>query len=256
MESRRSCSCTAPSPDPRSGRASSRPGSPRAATRSRCRGCPARCRGARLRDYVRAGAGRRPTRSGRRRSSSAIRSAASSPSTSRRSARSPASCWSPRPGPCGLGPSLWQLSARGARRARHRCCRPGRRRRAARARGGAPGALHRGDAGRLDRRGRRPASDRESPLALLDGADLGPAGLVPRPPRPDDRGARRPGRLRAGHRPLGDRAGLRRRDRARPRRRARPADRPALEEPRLADQRLDRRARPRPAAAALPPRSA
>ena len=36
----------------------------------------------------------------------------------------------------------------------------------------------------------------------------------------DARGARRPRRLRAGHRPLGDRARLRRRDRARPRRRA------------------------------------
>ena len=44
------------------------------------------------------------------------------------------------------------------------------------------------------------------PAGAARRADLGPAGLVPRPPRADAGGPRRPRRLRSGHRPLGDRA--------------------------------------------------
>ena len=117
------------------------------------------------------------------------------------------------PGPAGLGPSLWQLSSQApdvlATLSRRR---PGAG--ACRARGGAPGALHRGDAARWVARGRVPAPGPESPLALLDGLtwDLPPGSSCGRAPvlaRP-----RRQRRLRAGHRPLGDRARLWRGDRA------------------------------------------
>ena len=114
-------------------------------------------------------------------------------------------------------------------------------------------ALFTETAGRLDRRRSRRVPDRESPLALLDGLtwDL-PAWFLAR--RARDAGApRRPRRLRAGHRPLGDRARLRRGDRADARLRPRHADRSALEEPRLADQRLARRAADRWAEAAAAP---
>ena len=84
--------------------------------------------------------------------------------------------------------------------------------------------------------------ERESPLALLDALtwDLPPWFLARR--RPVAGAARRRRRLRAAERPLGPGARLGRRDRVDARLRARPADRPALEERRLADQRLARRA--------------
>ena len=221
-KSRRSCSCTAPSPAPRSGRASSRPGSPRAATRSRCRGSRRRCRApARLRDYVAPRRRPPPTRSARRRWWSATRSAGWSRSISRRGGGWRGWCSSPRPGPAASRPSLWQLSAAGARRAGDAAAGPGRRRRR--------WSASRRCAGRSSPRRRRdawiaevalPCPIRESPLALLDGLtwDLPAWFLVRRAPVLAR--ARRPRRLRADHRPLGDRAGLRRGDRADPRRRA------------------------------------
>ena len=146
------------------------------------------------------------------------------------------------PGPCGLGPSLWQLSARAPEVLAALLV--------TQAGGGALRRRARRSAGRSSPRTRpTPGStrlaivpDHESPLALLDGLtwDL-PAWFLARR-APHARAPRRPRRLRAGHRPLGDRAGLRRRDRADARLRPRHAARPALEEPRLADQRLARRA--------------
>ncbi len=165
----RSCSCTAPSPVRRSGRASSRRGSRPAATRSSAPRLQHPLPGARLRDYVRRarGGGRQPRR--RRRSSSAIRSAGSSPSISPPSARSPGVVLVSSPGPCGLGPSLWQLSSRGARRCSRACWSP----RPAAGCCSAPRRSARRSSPRIRPTPGSPMSPmpfgQESPLALLDG---------------------------------------------------------------------------------------
>ena len=231
---------------PESGRASSRPGSRRAATvavprlpgalAARPRGCATMSRGRWPRPTARRPAGCRRPFARRARRAASRGAAKGRRARARRLARA-------------LRPRSVALAAVGAGAGRARVAhrRAGRRRGDARRRGGAARALHRGDAARVDRRGRGAARPRE-PAGAARRADLGPPGLVPRAAGAGLGPARRPRRLRAGHRPLGDRARLRRGDRADPRRGARAADRPALEEPRLADQRLDRRAPPRRAA--------
>ena len=141
------------------------------------------------------------------------------------------------PGPYGLGPSLWQLSARapGCSRASSS---PWRAAACSRHRGGPAGALHRGHARRRNR-GLDVPFTQESPLALLDGLtwDL-PAWFLAR---------RQPTLAILGDRdafvPITDLWAIALAYAAETElvpRRPRPAARPALEEPRLADKRLAR----------------
>ena len=203
------------------------------AAAGRRRGCATTC--------ARAGDGGRRARR-RRRWWSAIRWAGWSRSTSRRGGGWRGWCSSPRRGPAGSRRRSGSSPSRAPDVLATLLARAGGRRGAARARGGAAGALHRGDAGRLGRATSPPCPTRESPLALLDGLtwDLPAWFLVRRAPvlaLLGDRDAFVPVTdLWAIALAYGAETELMRGVRPRA------ADRPALEEPGLADQRLDGRA--------------